>query len=349
VSTLNPRAHPSTAVAVAPRTSPRSLAGAILTIFVATVILTPGSTRTSSGAPDVSVIVRTLSGAQARIEAFVASEGGSVTAELPIISGFSATLPQRVADAIGADPSVSSVSPDVALAPESASYDPGTDANSMASTTRYSGATAWWRAGYTGAGVDVALIDTGVAPVTGLDGANKVIHGPDLSLESQSASLTNLDTYGHGTFMAGLIAGHDPTLTAPYEQSSPAAYRGMAPDARIVSLKIGTADGGTDVSQVIAAIDWVVQHAHDPGVNIRVLNLSYGTNTLQPYTVDPLAYAAEVAWKQGIVVVAAGGNYGFQSHLSNAPALADPAADPYVLAVGSSDSNGTDTLVDDTV
>jgi serine protease AprX len=219
----------------------------------------------------------------------------------------------------------------------------------MASTTKYSGATAWWGAGYTGDGVDVALIDTGVAPVTGLDGTNKVIYGPDLSIESQSSALTNLDTYGHGTFMAGLIAGNDPTLSAPYDQSPPSAYRGMAPDARIVSLKVGTADGGTDVSQVIAAIDWVVQHAHDPGFNIRVLNLSYGTNSVQPYTVDPLAYAAEVAWKQGIVVVAAGGNYGFQSHANNAPALADPAFDPYLLAVGSSDPNGTETLSDDTV
>jgi serine protease AprX len=92
-----------------------------------------------------------------------------------------------------------------------------------------------------------------------------------------------------------------------------------------------------------------VQHANDPGMNIRVLNLSYGTNSVQPYTVDPLAYAAEVAWKQGIVVVAAGGNYGFQSHMNTTPALADPAFDPYVLAVGTSDSNGTNTLADDTV
>jgi len=331
------------------RTSLRSLAGAILTIFVAAFVLAPAGTRPSSGGPDVSVIVRTVAGAQARLERFVTSEGGSITADLPIIDGFSTTLPQRIADAIGSDPWVISVSPNVALAPQTSSYDAGTDGNSMAATTRYSGATAWWRGGYTGAGVDVALIDTGVAPVTGLDGAGKVIYGPDLSIESPSPDLTNLDTYGHGTFMAGLIAGHDPTLTAPYDQSPPAAYRGMAPDARIVSLKVGTADGGTDISQVIAAIDWVVQHAHDPGMNIRVLNLSYGTNSTQPYTVDPLAYAAEMAWKQGIVVVAAGGNYGFQSHLNTQPALADPAFDPYVLAVGSSDSNGTDTLADDTL
>ena len=102
-TTLNARIDRSTAVAAAPRTQLRSLAGAVLTIFVAAFVLTPAGTLASAGAPDVSVIVRTLSGAQARIEGFVTSEGGSITAELPIIDGFSATLSQRVADAIGAD------------------------------------------------------------------------------------------------------------------------------------------------------------------------------------------------------------------------------------------------------
>ena len=123
----------------------------------------------------------------------------------------------------------------------------------------------------------------------------------------------------------------------------------MAPDARIVSVKVGVADGGVDVSQVIAAIDWVVQHRYDNDLNIRVINLSYGTNSAQPSTIDPLAYAAEQAWKAGIFVVAAGGNYGFQSHMNNAPALADPATDRYVMAVGSSDSEGTMTIADDSV
>ena len=72
----------------------------------------------------------------------------------------------------------------------------------------------------------------------------------------------------------------------------------MAPDARIVSVKVGVADGSVDVSQVIAAIDWVVQHRNDNGLNIRVLNLSYGTDSTQPYTVDPLAFAVEQAWKR---------------------------------------------------
>jgi serine protease AprX len=228
-------------------------------------------------------------------------------------------------------------------------YDPASDPYSMNAVTELTGAEAWWNAGYTGAGVDVAVIDTGVSPVAGLATAGKIVYGPDLSLESQAPNLRNLDTNGHGTFMAGLIAGKDTTLTTPYANAPASAYRGIAPDARIVSIKVGVADGGVDVSQVIAAIDWVVQHRNDNGLNIRVLNLSYGTNSTQDATIDPLAYAAEQAWKHGIVVVAAGGNSGFQNQMNNAPALANPANDRYVLAVGSAETQGTASLSDDAI
>jgi serine protease AprX len=221
----------------------------------------------------------------------------------------------------------------------SSTYDPAADLYSMQAITAADGAQAWWNAGYTGKGVDVAVIDTGVTPVAGLNGSGKVINGPDLSLESQNPSLQYLDTDGHGTFMAGLIAGND---------GQPGGYRGVAPDARIVSLKVGVADGGVDVSQVIAAIDWVVQHRNDNGLNIRVINLSYGTNSTQPYQVDPLAFAVEQAWKAGIVVVAAAGNSGYEKGAS-AQGLADPAYDPQIIAVGAADSNGTGVPWDDSV
>jgi serine protease AprX len=208
----------------------------------------------------------------------------------------------------------------------------------MYATTAAIGAQAWWDAGYTGAGVDIALVDTGISPVPGLSAPGKVVYGPDLSLESQAPNLTELDTNGHGTFMAGLIAGDQGSVAASTATSSPSVYRGVAPGARIISLKVADADGGTDVTQVIAAIDWVVQHAHDPGLDIRVLNLSYGTNSTQPYLSDPLAYAVEQAWKQGIVVVAAAGNTGFERG-NGAAGLADPAYDPYVIAAGASDGD----------
>jgi serine protease AprX len=240
------------------------------------------------------------------------------------------------------------VSLTIANPANAAAYDPATDPNSMAKVAQYSGATAWWNAGYTGAGIDVAVIDTGVSPVEGLATPGKVIHGPDLSFESQAANLTHLDTNGHGTFMAGLIAGKDSTLTAPYANAPETAYRGIAPDARIVSVKVGVADGGVDVSQVIAAINWVIQHKNDNGMNIRVISLSYGTNSKQASTIDPLSYAVEQAWKKGIVVVVAAGNAGYQKG-GDSPCMANPAYNPYVIAVGGSDSMGTLDIKDDKV
>jgi serine protease AprX len=191
----------------------------------------------------------------------------------------------------------------------------------------------------TGAGVGVALIDSGVSPVPGLNGAGKVINGPDLSFESQSPALRYLDTYGHGTHMAGIIAGQDPAGTP-----TAARFDGVAPGAHIVSLKVASADGASDVSQVIAAIDWVVKHRDDPGLNIRVLNLSFGTESTQAANLDPLSFAVEEAWDKGIVVVVAAGNDGLTS--TN---LTMPAVNPDVIAAGAADSRGTDGRGDDAV
>ena len=80
---------------------------------------------------------------------------------------------------------------------------------------------------------------------------------------------------------------------------------------KLTSIKTATSDGGVDVSQIVAAVDWVVEHRNDDKANpIRVLNLSYGTDGTQDYRVDPLIHAVENAWRAGIVVVVAGGNQG---------------------------------------
>jgi serine protease AprX len=180
--------------------------------------------------------------------------------------------------------------------------------------------------------------------VVGLSDAGKIVNGPDLTPESQSASTRYLDTYGHGTHMAGIIAGHDPGIDPATNQGNSTVFLGVAPAARIVSVKVADAHGNSDVSQVIAGIDWVVQHAHDPGMNIRVLNLSFGTNSTQDYTLDPLAYAVEVAWRSGIVVVTSAGNSG-----ATDGRLTNPAVDPYVVAVGADDLNGSPSITDDTI
>ena len=190
----------------------------------------------------------------------------------------------------------------------------------------------------TGAGIGVALIDSGVSPVTGLSGAGKVINGPDLSFDSQATNLRYLDGYGHGTHMAGIIAGQDPMGTLGTR------FSGVAPGASIINVKVASGDGASDVSQVIAGIDWVVAHRDDKGLNIRVLNLSYGTESTQSSALDPLAYAVEKAWDAGIVVVVAAGNDGFAANN-----LTMPAADPDVIAVGAADPKGTVDRADDVV
>ena len=289
----------------------------------------------------ISVIVREAPGSGSLPEQLVESSGGTVTLELPIIGGFAAELPRAAIPRIASDPAVLSITPNAAVQMQSDGYSSGSDVGSMHSTMRLIGANSFWSAGFTGSGVDVAIIDSGVSPVLGLNEAGKVVRGPDLSFESQAPNLRFLDTFGHGTFMAGLIAGHDPGAQANLGQAN-TGYSGVAPGARIVSVKVADAHGATDVSQVIAAIDWVVQHRYDNGMNIRVLNLSFGTYGAQPYALDPLAFAAEVAWHSGVFVVVAAGN--------NAPSsgrLMNPAMDPFVMAVGAASPNGTVPTKDD--
>jgi serine protease AprX len=224
------------------------------------------------------------------------------------------------------------------------SYDPTSYIGSMVWITRLTGADAFWAAGYRGAGVDVALIDTGVVPVPGLTGPDKVVNGADLSFESQAENLRHLDTFGHGTHLAGIIAGDlqndEALLDAGGATGADPGFTGMAPGSRLVSLKVGDSMGAVDVSQVIAAIDWVVEHRRDNGMNIRVITLAYGTDGLQPYEIDPLTNAVERAWHAGIVVVVAAGNDG------NAEPLRNPAYDPYIIAVGAAENGGFQEMTD---
>ena len=295
-----------------------------------------------------SVIVRVSPGGETKARLAVARLGGTSGRRLAIIDGFVAEVPASGLGTLRGLPFVRSVTANSAVRSLAADYsgiDPDSDMGSMVSITKMTGAQAYWKAGYTGKGVDVALIDTGVAPVDGLTAPGKVINGPDLSFDSQSDGTRYVDGHGHGTHMAGIIAGRADAVAPGKYQDETTHFLGMAPDARIVNVKVGDSEGATDVSQVIAAIDWVVQHRNDPGLNIRVLSLAYGTDSSQPYEVDPLAFAAEQAVRAGIVVVAAAGNAGF----SKAGTLVNPAYDPFVLAVGASDPMGTLGTKDDEI
>ena len=241
-----------------------------------------------------------------------------------------------------------------ALPGEVASASPLVDTGTMSAIAQITGTPAMWNLGFTGAGVGVAVIDTGVARVPGLDHPGKVVDGPDLSFDSQVPELAHTDAFGHGTHIAGIIAGSDvapgtsgagcTTCSGPSAYTDTTKFVGIAPQARIINVKVGASDGSVDVTQVIAGINWVIQHRNDAGLNIRVLNLSFGTDSVQPAMIDPLVYAAERAWDAGIVVVAAGGNDGAVSG-----PLANPAMSPSIIAVGSTDPVGTLKTDDDLV
>ena len=183
-----------------------------------------------------------------------------------------------------------------------------------AQSRRQVGADALWAQGITGAGVNVAVIDTGVAPVAGLDGA--VVAAVDVSVEYDDPARRHVDGNGHGTHLAGIIAGRDAST----------GFTGIAPGAGIVSVKVAGRDGAVTPESVITGIDWVVAHADQ--LDIRVINLALDTNDASHYRTSALAAAVERAWAAGIVVVTAAGNDGQSS-----AGLSLPASDPFVIAV----------------
>jgi serine protease AprX len=187
--------------------------------------------------------------------------------------------------------------------------------------------------GLDGTGVGIALIDTGVASVPGLPAA-QVVNGPDLSFDSQAAHLRYLDEFGHGTHLAGIIVGNDATT----------GLKGIAPKAKLTSIKVGAAGGVVDVSQVIAAVNWVVQHRNDDPANpIRIICLAYGTSSGGGSS-DPLWFAMENAYLNGVLPVVAAGNSG-----STLGRLNNPASNGYMLSVGSADTKGTVSQADDSM
>jgi subtilisin family serine protease len=312
---------------------------AMLATLVA-VATAPAVAATGDGAL-TSVIVRKQAGAGTGPEQLVERLGGRVQRQLGIIGGFSALVPAGDVAFLRTVPGITEVSENSPVT-LNGTFDGVEIASRIDMVNESAEADEYWKAGFTGKGVGVAVIDSGVAPVAGLNASGKVIHGPDLSFESQNSTLRYMDTFGHGTAMAGIIAGKDAAVTTVTSKSDEDHFVGVAPDARILSVKVADQGGATDVSQVIAAIDWVVQHRNDNGMNIKVLNLSFGTDGTQDYKIDPLAYATEVAWRAGITVVVSAGNAGYGS-----AALNNPAYDPFVIAVGAADTRGTEDNDDD--
>src|SRR3954468_24395931 len=178
-----------------------------------------------------------------------------------------------------------------------------------------------------GSGQDIAVVDSGVNAVPGL--AGRVVQGADFTGTGAN------DGYGHGTFVASLAAG-DGRAT----DGTPTGIRGVAPGARIVSVKVADDRGHSTVGRVVAGLAWVVQNRAKYGID--VVNLSLSESQASSYLTDPLDALVEAAWFSGITVVASSGNDG--STVTSAP-----GNDPFAITVGSVGDSNTMNSNDDSV
>ena len=274
--------------------------------------LDPGLALTG---PDAEVIVTGGAG----VEQAVRDAGGRVLEDLPLVDGVTAVVPAAQLQALAAADPVDAVTADR----EGRFVDFAWDDVPTASTfTRTVQATQSWTRGNYGKGVGVAVLDTGVSPMPDL--ADRLVHGPDLSGEG-----TTVDSYGHGTVMAGLIAGNG----AASATRVGGAFPGVAPAAHVVAVKVAGRNGVVDVSTVLEAMHWISAYREQYG--IRVLNLSWGVASTQSPSVDPINHAVQRLWSEGIVVVVAAGNSG-----SSAGTITKPGDDPVVLTVGAYNDQG---------
>jgi serine protease AprX len=276
---------------------------------------------------------------------------GRVIGKLPIIHGLALALTAAQARSLAMNSDVHAVSLNTAVTtqsvPEGVHFPlmPGSQSVSVDQLqTTYDqtlDVTPLWRFGVTGTGVGVGVIDTGVdgalPDFAAPDGHSRVIGS---AVDNSNAKVTT-DSYGHGTDVAGIVAGDgdNRASTDPLHGD----YLGVAPNANLISIKVSDETGATNVLDVIYGLQFAVEHQEQ--YNIRVINLSLDSATPQSYKTDPLDAAVEAAWMHGIVVVVAAGNRG------TAPDAVQysPANDPYVITVGGVDENGSANPSGDTV
>jgi serine protease AprX len=200
--------------------------------------------------------------------------------------------------------------------------------------------------GYTGAGIGIAVIDSGITSWHD-DLTNKTSKTYPYGnqrvakfVDFVNGRVRPYDDNGHGSHVAGIIAGNG--------QDSQGEKSGIAPGASLISLKVLDANGQGTISNIIAALGWVVANAQT--YNIRVVNMSVGAGIHESYWTDPLTLAAKAVTDRGITVVTAAGNMGKNAagHLQWGGITA-PANAPWVLTVGASSTNGTLTRNDDSM
>jgi serine protease AprX len=265
----------------------------------------------------------------------VRSAGGRVTGRLPIINGLAVRLPASGVSTVGDDARVKALTANSRVAAQATDIDSSSLASAYPASVQ---ATKVWGTA-TGRGVGVAVIDSGIAgglaDFKGDDGRSRVI----ASAVVNPAATTAKDTFGHGTHVAGILAGDGSRRS----DSLRGQYAGIAPEANLISIKAADDAGRATVLDIIYGLQFAVDHRAE--YNIRVVNLSMQSTTAESYKTDPLDAAVESAYFHGIVVVAAAGNRG---SAAGATSYA-PGNDPFAITVGAVDDQGTKQTADDLV
>ena len=194
------------------------------------------------------------------------------------------------------------------------------------------------RSGLDGDGMTVAVFDSGIYGHPDLDFGNKIVFSVDFTSGEAVITDQNHDGYGHGTHVAGLIAGDG--------RSSGGLYRGVAPRASLIDVKVLGDDGAGRVSNLIAAIEWITEHRQQ--LDVRVANFSVSTPAFEPFYEDPLCEAVKEMTRAGITVVASSGNLGkLEGYPKIWGAVTSPGTSPYVITAYPLNHKGTADRSDD--
>jgi serine protease AprX len=315
-----------------------TVAATVAAAFPAPAPLTPPVAAAAARTPDrqLELIVQAQPGLDPAPA--VRAAGGTVDRRIGLIDGLAVSLPASAAPQLARDPAVRAVSLNAPIRGTATAPDFGALATSFNDSV---GAPKAWAFGITGRGVGVAVIDSGVRGdlpdfrVSGTDGRSRVV----VNAVVNPSAATGGDGYGHGTHIAGLIAGNG--HARPDGDPLRGRYMGVAPEAAVIAVKAGDDDGEATVLDVIDGLQFVVDHGERYG--IRIANLSLSSRVAESHLTDPLDAAVEATWKAGIVVVAAAGNRGTSP---DAVSYA-PGNDPWVITVGAVDDLGTKRIADD--
>ena len=215
--------------------------------------------------------------------------GGIVNSTYNNLSVAAASIPEAMLESMANNPQVAYISPDRPLS-QMLDYSAAAVNASVA-----------WSSQQTGAGIGVAIIDSGITPVADLSLSGqlpKIVYRENFTSQSGPR-----DGFGHGTHVAGIIGSSGIESNC---SNCTRSFKGIAPQALLIDLRVLDSNGAGSDSQVIAAIDRAIQLKNV--FNIRVINLSVGRPVFESYKLDPLCQAVEMAWKAGITVVVAAGN-----------------------------------------